>query len=80
MRRDWFTFAPSHTLWLLGNHRPVARAGGPAFWRRLRVLPFTRVVPPERQDKRLGEHLAEDAGGPGLDHQRGCRLPRGRFA
>jgi putative DNA primase/helicase len=61
MRRDWFTFEPSHTLWLLGNHLPVARAGGPAFWRRVRVLPFTRVVPPERQDKKLGELLAEDA-------------------
>lgn len=61
MRRDWFTFEPSHTLWLLGNHLPVARAGGPAFWRRLRVLPFARVVPPERQDKKLGERLARDA-------------------
>lgn len=61
MRRDWFTFEPSHTLWLLGNHLPVARAGGPAFWRRLRVLPFTRVVPVERQDKKLGERLAQDA-------------------
>ncbi|WP_285690985.1 phage/plasmid primase, P4 family [Actinoplanes sp. NBRC 103695] len=61
MRRDWFTFEPSHTLWLLGNHLPAARAGGPAFWRRIRVLPFNRVVPPQRQDKQLGERLAQDA-------------------
>lgn len=61
MRRDPFTFAPSHTLWLLGNHLPAARAGGPAFWRRIRVLPFTRVVPAERQNRRLGEMLADDA-------------------
>jgi putative DNA primase/helicase len=62
MRRDWFSFVPSHTLWLMGNHLPVARSGGPAFWRRIRVLPFTRVVPLELQNRRLGEILAEDAG------------------
>ena len=61
MRRDWFTFGPSHTLWLLGNHQPNARAGGPAFWRRVRLIPFTRVVPTEQQDRRLGQRLAEDA-------------------
>jgi len=61
MRRDPFSFSPSHTLWLLANHLPAARAGGPAFWRRVRVLPFVRIVPPERQIKRLGEMLAEDA-------------------
>jgi putative DNA primase/helicase len=83
MRRDWFTFTPSHTLWVLGNHLPVARAGGPAFWRRLRVLPFTRVVPPQRQDKRLGERLAQDApvvlawiiAGSADYHQGGLREP-----
>ncbi|WP_433294629.1 phage/plasmid primase, P4 family [Actinoplanes sp. CA-030573] len=62
MRRDWFSFVPSHTLWLMGNHLPVARTGGPAFWRRIRVLPFTHVVPLERQNRRLGEILEQDAG------------------
>jgi putative DNA primase/helicase len=61
MRRDPFTFTPSHTLWLLGNHLPAARAGGPAFWRRIRVLPFSRVVAPDRQNRRLGEMLADEA-------------------
>ncbi|WP_051807547.1 phage/plasmid primase, P4 family [Actinoplanes subtropicus] len=83
MRRDWFTFEPSHTLWLLGNHLPVARAGGPAFWRRLRVLPFSRIVPPERQDKKLGERLAQDApavlawivAGAAAYHEGGLREP-----
>ncbi|UQU67343.1 phage/plasmid primase, P4 family [Couchioplanes caeruleus] len=83
MRRDWFTFEPSHTLWLLGNHLPAARAGGPAFWRRIRVLPFNRVVPPQRQDKKLGERLAQDApavlawiiAGAAAYHQGGLREP-----
>ena len=62
MRRDPFVFSPSHTLWLLGNHLPTARSGGPAFWRRIRVIPFINVVPPSRQNRRLGEILAQDAG------------------
>jgi putative DNA primase/helicase len=61
MRQDPFTFVPSHTLWLAANHHPPARTGGPAFWRRLRLLPFTRVVPPERQDKHLLAKLERDA-------------------
>jgi len=60
MRRDPFTFTPSHTMWLLGNHKPTAQAGGPAFWRRVRLLPFTRVVPADQRDPRLGEKLAND--------------------
>lgn len=83
MRGNPFTFAPSHTLWLLGNHLPAARAGGPAFWRRIRVLPFTRVVAPSRQDRRLGEHLAQDApailawmiAGAAAYHETGLREP-----
>ncbi|NJC83171.1 hypothetical protein HC030_11455 [Planosporangium mesophilum] len=61
MRGNPFTFAPSHTLWLLGNHKPVAKTGGPAFWRRVRLIPFGHTIPPERQEQRIGERLAEDA-------------------
>ncbi|GAA1574656.1 phage/plasmid primase, P4 family [Dactylosporangium maewongense] len=61
MRGNWFSFAPSHTLWLLGNHRPEVRTGGLAFWRRVRLIPFTRTLSEDRQDRRLGERLAEEA-------------------
>jgi putative DNA primase/helicase len=61
MRRDPFTFTPSHTLWLIGNHKPDATAGGPAFWRRLKLVPFGHVVPEPERDIRLPEKLAEEA-------------------
>jgi putative DNA primase/helicase len=61
MRGDYFSFRPSHSLFLLGNHRPEARSGGPAFWRRLRLLPFVRSVPEDRQDPHLPERLQEEA-------------------
>lgn len=42
---DPFEFAPSHTLILSGNHQPAVESGGDSFWRRLRLIPFTRTVP-----------------------------------
>ena len=32
MRGNPFTFQPSHTIFLLGNHKPTASVGGMAFW------------------------------------------------
>ena len=57
-----FTFTPTHTIWLLGNHRPQARTGGMAFWRRVKLVDFDRIVPPERRDPALGAKLAAAAG------------------
>lgn len=60
MRRDPFTFTPSHTLFLHGNHKPRTSAGGPAFWRRMLLIPFLNVVPKEKRDSHLGEKLAAE--------------------
>jgi putative DNA primase/helicase len=57
-----FTFAPSHTIWLLGNHRPQAMTGGMAFWRRVKLIEFAHTVPTERRDPALGDKLAAAAG------------------
>lgn len=61
MRGNPFTFTPSHTLWLIGNHKPTTSAGGPAFWRRIRLVPFTRTVPDNQQDPYLLEKLTDEA-------------------
>ena len=60
-----FTFTPSHTLWLMANHQPKVDAGGESFWRRLRLLPFTTVVPAEQRVEGLAQQLI-DAEGPGI--------------
>lgn len=44
MHQDHFTFTPTHQLWAMGNHQPHVRAGGPSFWRRLRLIPFLHQV------------------------------------
>ncbi len=46
MQQDHFTFSPTHQLWAMGNHQPGVRAGGPSFWRRLRLIPFLHQVDP----------------------------------
>lgn len=62
MGQDFFDFRPTHTIWLLANHQPAVRSGGPAFWRRLKLIPFLHTVPPERRDPHLIDTLIEHEG------------------
>lgn len=62
MRRDPFTFTPSHTIVLIGNHKPQTTTGGPAFWRRLALIPFEHVVDEAERDPHLSEKLEDEAG------------------
>ncbi|MFJ2478326.1 phage/plasmid primase, P4 family [Streptomyces sp. NPDC087659] len=65
MRQDFFSFEPTHKLWLLGNHRPEVGTGGFAFWRRMRLIPFERVVPDDRKINNLADILVAEEG-PGI--------------
>lgn len=65
MRQDFFSFEPTHKLWLLGNHRPEVGTGGFAFWRRIRLIPFERVVSDHRKIDNLADLLVTEEG-PGI--------------
>ncbi|MEU3297389.1 phage/plasmid primase, P4 family [Streptomyces longwoodensis] len=65
MRQDPFSFEPTHKLWLLGNHKPEVGTGGFAFWRRMRLIPFERVVPDDRKIDNLADLLVMEEG-PGI--------------
>ncbi|PNV30963.1 DNA primase [Streptomyces sp. DH-12] len=65
MRQDFFSFEPTHKLWLLGNHRPEVGTGGFAFWRRMRLVPFERVVAYDRKIDNLADILVTEEG-PGI--------------
>ncbi|MCQ4213362.1 DNA primase family protein [Streptomyces longispororuber] len=65
MRQDFFSFQPTHKLWLLGNHRPEVGTGGFAFWRRMRLIPFERVVSDEQKIDNLADILVTEEG-PGI--------------
>lgn len=50
MRQDFFTFAPSWKLLLVGNHQPLLRQVDEALVRRFNIVPFTYRPPaPDRE-------------------------------
>jgi putative DNA primase/helicase len=57
MREDFWTFMPSHKIWLAANHKPVIKGTDYAIWRRVRLIPFDVVIPVEKRDPMLGEKL-----------------------
>jgi len=61
MRQDFVEFTPSHTAIMITNHLPKVSGDDPAIWRRLRVVPFSVVIPEVERDKHLDEQLQLDA-------------------
>lgn len=71
MRQDFFTFAPSHKLWISGNHKPDIRGTDHGIWRRLRIIPFNFRV--SKPDPEIGARLITEAEGILAWAVRGCR-------
>jgi putative DNA primase/helicase len=45
------------------NHKPVIKGNDHGIWRRIRLIPFTTTIAPEKQDKQLQEKLKAEASG-----------------
>lgn len=60
MRKDWFTFTPTHTLWLQGNDKPRIPGGDFGTWRRMRLIPFLVKIPDTEKDPDLDRKLAAE--------------------
>jgi putative DNA primase/helicase len=60
MRKDFFDFVPSHTLYLLSNWKPQVDAAMRAVWRRLLLVPFDVEIPLEEQDLSLADKIVEE--------------------
>ncbi|MDT0201346.1 phage/plasmid primase, P4 family [Nocardioides sp. AE5] len=52
------SWQPTHQLVYVTNALPKVKGNDPAVWRRIRVVPFDVVVPPEDRDPALPETLA----------------------
>ena len=61
MRKDNVTFTPSHLPVLVTNHLPKVSGDDPAIWRRIRVVPWSVVIPEDEQDKTLDAQLQLEA-------------------
>jgi len=53
-----FSFDPTHTLWMYGNHKPVITGMDHGIWRRIYLVPFTVTI--SEQKKRPQEELWEE--------------------
>jgi len=62
MARDYFSFEPTHTLWLVGNHDPEMKTGGRSMERRLAKIPFEHEVAEEDRIDGLRERLVAECG------------------
>lgn len=62
MRRDFFEFMPTFKLFIVGNHAPEIANLDAAMERRIRVVPFSNFVEPEKRIKDLDEKLIAKEG------------------
>jgi putative DNA primase/helicase len=60
MRQDFFQYTPQFKLIFAGNHKPGLRSVDEAMKRRVNMIPFTVVIPPDERDKRLGRKLKKE--------------------
>jgi putative DNA primase/helicase len=51
MRGEFFEFYPEFKPWLATNHKPQVR-GDRALWNRVKLIPFTVTIPPDKQKPR----------------------------
>ncbi len=72
MRQDYFEFARTHKMILVTNNRPVIKEDTEAVWRRLRIVPFNVVIPPEQRDPNLLRKLESEHEGILAWLVRGC--------
>ncbi|RSM93723.1 DNA primase [Streptomyces sp. WAC 01325] len=63
--RGYFSFSPTHKIWLVGNHHPEVRAGTAGFWRRMRLIPCVNTFTPQQEIRNLADVLISEEG-PGI--------------
>jgi putative DNA primase/helicase len=69
---EHFEFRPQHKLWLAANHKPIVKEQTEAFWRRIRLLPFSVIFPPDKRDRHLDQKLRLELPGILAWAVRGC--------
>jgi putative DNA primase/helicase len=66
IRPWWLCYISSHLTRLrcrrrpAANHKPTIRGTDNAIWRRIRLIPFTVTIPPEKQDRDLVSKLRKE--------------------
>ena len=63
LHAEFFEFDPTHKLFLCTNHKPIIRGTDNAIWRRIRLIPFSVIIPLEDVDPELKSKLLREAPG-----------------
>jgi putative DNA primase/helicase len=63
LHAEFFDFRPTHKLIIRGNHKPAITGTDEGIWRRLRLIPFTVVIPPDERDPYLLDKLRAELSG-----------------
>lgn len=63
--KNFFTFEPTFTLWIFGNHKPEIRGADNGIWRRMVLIPFEYTIPEEERlpQKVIMDRLQSEAEG-----------------
>jgi putative DNA primase/helicase len=72
MREDFWTYKPSHTVFMATNHKPVIRGTDRGIWRRVKLVPFTVAVGDAVAIKDMPARLRAEWGGILAWCVRGC--------
>ncbi len=57
MRGDFYTFEPTHKLWMQTNHRPNIKGTDYGIWRRIKLIPFNVKITEQEKDADLPTRL-----------------------
>lgn len=63
MREDFWSFNPTHKIFLATNHVPYIRGTDHGIWRRIKLIPFLAKFDGKRTDPKLDETLAAELSG-----------------
>lgn len=63
LRAEFFEFMPECKLFLCTNHKPQIVGTDHAIWRRIRFIPFTMKLEPDKQDLHLKDKLLRELPG-----------------
>jgi putative DNA primase/helicase len=72
MREDFWEFPPTHKIIMVTNHKPEVCESKGAIWRRIKLVPFTVVIPDEEQERDLPQRLRAEYPGILAWCVRGC--------
>jgi putative DNA primase/helicase len=60
---EYFDFVPTFKICMATNHKPVIQGTDNGIWRRIKLIPFTTTIAPNKQDKHLEEKLRTEGSG-----------------